>query len=167
MPTLAAGAYRFSVGMPFVYPDNSLDFCANFLSMMWKIAEPRYDANPVLARALDVLFILHADHEQNCGDRHAHGRLGARRSVLGHGGGDRSALRTPPRRRQRGRAQDAHRDRLLRERSGVHRPGEGREGASGFGHRVYKNYDPAPRSSRRPPTPSSRSRARTRCSTSR
>ena len=66
MPTLAAGAYRFSVGMPFVYPDNSLDFCANFLSMMWKIAEPRYDANPVLARALDVLFILHADHEQNC-----------------------------------------------------------------------------------------------------
>ena len=66
MPTLAAGAYRFSVGMPFVYPDNCLDFCANFLSMMWKIAEPRYDANPVLARALDVLFILHADHEQNC-----------------------------------------------------------------------------------------------------
>jgi citrate synthase len=52
--------------MPFVYPDNSLDFAANFLSMMWKTAEPRYDANPVLARALDVLFILHADHEQNC-----------------------------------------------------------------------------------------------------
>ena len=66
MPTLAAGAYRHSVGMPFVYPDNSLDFAANFLSMMWKTAEPRYDANPVLARALDVLFILHADHEQNC-----------------------------------------------------------------------------------------------------
>ena len=66
MPTLAAGAFRHSVGMPFVYPDNSLDFAANFLSMMWKTAEPRYDANPVLARALDVLFILHADHEQNC-----------------------------------------------------------------------------------------------------
>ena len=54
-------------GMPFVYPDNTLDFPANFLSMMWKVAEPRYEADPVLARALDVLFILHADHEQNCG----------------------------------------------------------------------------------------------------
>ena len=52
--------------MPFVYPDNSLDFPSNFLSMMWKVAEPRYEADPVLARALDVLFILHADHEQNC-----------------------------------------------------------------------------------------------------
>src|SRR5664280_2896231 len=66
MPTLAAAAYRFSVCMPFVYPDNSLPFTSNFLSMMWKIAEPRFEADPVLARALDVLFILHADHEQNC-----------------------------------------------------------------------------------------------------
>ena len=66
-PTLAAAAHRFSVGMPFVYPDNSLPFTANFLSMMRKVAEPRYEADPVLARALDVLFILHADHEQNCG----------------------------------------------------------------------------------------------------
>ena len=66
MPTLAAAAHRFSVGMPFVYPDNSLDFAANFLSMMWKVAEPRFEADPVLAQALDVLFILHADHEQNC-----------------------------------------------------------------------------------------------------
>src|SRR5208283_5571579 len=66
MPTLAAAAHRFSVGMPFVYPDNSLGFAPNFLSMMWKTAEPRFDANPVLARAIDVLFILHADHEQNC-----------------------------------------------------------------------------------------------------
>ncbi len=66
MPTLAAAAHRFSVGMPFVYPDNSLDFAANFLSMMWKVAEPRFEADPVLARALDILFILHADHEQNC-----------------------------------------------------------------------------------------------------
>src|SRR3546814_5761305 len=67
MPTLAAACHRASVGMPFVYPDNSLGFTANFLSMLWKVAEPRYDANPALARALDVLFILHADHEQNCG----------------------------------------------------------------------------------------------------
>ena len=66
MPTLAAAAHRFSVGMPFVYPDNSLDFSSNFLSMMWKVAEPRFEADPVLARALDLLFILHADHEQNC-----------------------------------------------------------------------------------------------------
>ena len=66
MPTLAAAAHRFSVGMPFVYPDNSLDFAPNFLSMLWKVAEPRFEADPVLARALDVLFILHADHEQNC-----------------------------------------------------------------------------------------------------
>ena len=62
--------------MPFVYPDNSLDFTANFLSMMWKVAEPRYEPNPVLAHALDVLFILHADHEQNCSHhRHAGRRL--------------------------------------------------------------------------------------------
>ncbi len=66
MPTLAAAAHRFSVGMPFVYPDNTLDFAPNFLSMLWKVAEPRFEADPVLARALDVLFILHADHEQNC-----------------------------------------------------------------------------------------------------
>jgi citrate synthase len=66
MPTLAAAAHRFSVGMPFVYPDNSLDFASNFLSMMWKVAEPRFQADPILAKALDVLFILHADHEQNC-----------------------------------------------------------------------------------------------------
>ena len=66
MPTLAAAAHRFSVGMPFVYPDNTLDFASNFLSMMWKVAEPRFEPNPVLAHALDVLFILHADHEQNC-----------------------------------------------------------------------------------------------------
>jgi len=67
MPTLAAGAHRFSVGMPFVYPDNELDFCSNFLSMMWKVAEPHYEADPILSKALDTLFILHADHEQNCG----------------------------------------------------------------------------------------------------
>ncbi|MDQ3943638.1 MAG: citrate (Si)-synthase, partial [Actinomycetota bacterium] len=66
MPTLAAFAHRFSVGLPFVYPDNSLDFPSNFLSMMWKIAEPRYEPDPILSRALDVLFMLHADHEQNC-----------------------------------------------------------------------------------------------------
>jgi citrate synthase len=67
MPTMAAACHRFSVGMPFVYPDNGLSFAENFLSMMWKVAEPRYQPDPALAKALDLLFILHADHEQNCG----------------------------------------------------------------------------------------------------
>ena len=66
MPTLAAYAYRHSLGLPYVYPDNELDYTANFMNMLWKKVEPKYAANPVLARALDVLFILHADHEQNC-----------------------------------------------------------------------------------------------------
>ena len=65
-PTLAAFAYRHSIGMPYVHPDNELDYAGNFLSMMFKVAEPKYKPNPVLAKALDVLFILHADHEQNC-----------------------------------------------------------------------------------------------------
>jgi len=66
MPTLAAYAYRHSLGYPYIYPDNDLSYAENFLNMMWKMVEPKYVANPVLARALDILFILHADHEQNC-----------------------------------------------------------------------------------------------------
>src|SRR6266487_5104726 len=66
IPTLAAFAQRHAVGLPYVYPDNSLSYAGNFLSMMWKISEPRYQPDPVLEHALDVLFILHADHEQNC-----------------------------------------------------------------------------------------------------
>ena len=66
MPTLAAHAYRHSLGLPYVYPDNELSYTENFMNMLWKKTEPKYFANPVLARALDVLFILHADHEQNC-----------------------------------------------------------------------------------------------------
>src|SRR4029079_12751727 len=65
MPTLAACCHRFSSGLPFVYPDNTLSFPANFLNMMWRIGE--YDPDPVLVRALALLFILHAEHEQNCG----------------------------------------------------------------------------------------------------
>ena len=144
MPTLAAGAYRFSVGMPFVYPDNSLDFCANFLSMMWKIAEPRYDANPALVRALDVLFILHADHEQNCsatamrtvGSAHADpysATAAATAALYGprHGGANEAVLK------------------MLGEIGSIEnvpafidqvKAGNGR--LQGFGHRVYKNYDP-------------------------
>jgi citrate synthase len=144
MPTLAACAYRFSAGMPFVYPDNSLDFAANFLSMMWKIAEPRYDANPALARALDILFILHADHEQNCsttamrtvGSSHADpysATAAAAAALYGprHGGANEAVIK------------------MLTEIGSIDnvdsfieavKRGEGR--LQGFGHRVYKNYDP-------------------------
>jgi len=144
MPTLAAAAYRFSVGMPFVYPDNSLDFAANFLSMMWKIAEPRYEADPVLARALDILFILHADHEQNCsttamrvvGSSHADpysATAAATAALYGprHGGANEAVLK------------------MLGEIGSLEnvpafveavKAGKGK--LQGFGHRVYKNYDP-------------------------
>src|SRR5215472_19135799 len=66
MPTIAAYTYRHSLGYPYVYPDNELSYTANFMNMLWKMVEPKYQANPMLARALDILFILHADHEQNC-----------------------------------------------------------------------------------------------------
>ncbi len=144
MPTLAAACHRFSVGMPFVYPDNSLGFTANFLSMMWKVAEPRYDANPALARALDVLFILHADHEQNCGT--------TAMRVVGSSHADpyvstaaaAAALYGP----RHGGANEAVIHMLKRIGSIDNVPafiesvkkGEGR--LQGFGHRVYKSYDP-------------------------
>ena len=66
MPTIAAYTYRHNVGFPYVYPDNDLSYTENFMNMLWKMVEPKYVANPVLAHALDILFILHADHEQNC-----------------------------------------------------------------------------------------------------
>jgi len=147
MPTLAAGAYRHSVGMPFVYPDNSLDFAANFLSMMWKTAEPRYDANPVLARALDVLFILHADHEQNCsttamrtvGSSHADpysATAAATAALYGprHGGANEAVIKMLQK--------IGSIDNVQAYVEGVKR-GEMR--LQGFGHRVYKNYDPRAR----------------------
>ncbi|HYL45783.1 MAG TPA: citrate/2-methylcitrate synthase, partial [Candidatus Limnocylindrales bacterium] len=66
VPTIAAYTYRHSLGYPYVYPDNDLSYAENFMNMLWRMVEPKYQANPVLARALDILFILHADHEQNC-----------------------------------------------------------------------------------------------------
>ena len=145
MPTLAAAAHRFSVGMPFVYPDNSLDFAENFLSMMWKVAEPRFEADPVLARALDVLFILHADHEQNCsttamrvvGSSHADpysATAAAAAALYGprHGGANEAVIR------------------MLTEIGSIDnvpafietvKAGK-RARLQGFGHRVYKSYDP-------------------------
>jgi len=66
MPSIAAMSYRHMVGFPYVYPDNDLTYTENFMNMLWKMVEPKYAANPVIARALDILFVLHADHEQNC-----------------------------------------------------------------------------------------------------
>ncbi len=144
MPTIAAGAHRHSVGMPFVYPDNSLDFCSNFLSMMWKVAEPHYKPDPVLVRALDVLFILHADHEQNCsttamrvvGSAHAdpYSSAAAATSALygpRHGGANEAVIR------MLGTigSLDNVDDYIKRVKAGEVR-------LQGFGHRVYKNYDP-------------------------
>jgi len=144
MPTLAAAAHRFSVGMPFVYPDNSLDFTSNFLSMMWKVAEPRFEANPVLARALDVLFILHADHEQNCsttamrivGSSHADpysATAAAAAALYGprHGGANEQVIKML--------MEIGHVDNVAAFIDEV-KGGGGR--LQGFGHRVYKSYDP-------------------------
>jgi citrate synthase len=144
MPTLAAAAHRFSVGMPFVYPDNSLGFSANFLSMLWKVAEPRYDANPALAHALDVLFILHADHEQNCGttamrtvaSAHAdpYSCVAASTAALygpRHGGANEAVIAML----NRIGSVDAVDDYVKRVKAGEVK-------LQGFGHRVYKNYDP-------------------------
>jgi citrate synthase len=144
MPTLAAAAHRFSVGMPFVYPDNSLDFTSNFLSMMWKVAEPRFEADPVLARALDVLFILHADHEQNCsttamrvvGSSHADpysATAAAAAALYGprHGGANEQVIKMLM---EIGTIDNV--PAFIEEVKG------GGDRMWGFGHRVYKSYDP-------------------------
>jgi citrate synthase len=144
MPTLAAAAHRFSVGMPFVYPDNSLNFAENFLSMMWKTAEPRFDANPVLARAMDILFILHADHEQNCsttamrvvGSAHADpysACAAACAALYGplHGGANEAVIRMLTSIGSMDAVPDF-----------VRSVKEGKGRLQGFGHRVYKHYDP-------------------------
>jgi citrate synthase len=144
MPTLAAACHRFSVGMPFVYPDNSLAFAANFLSMLWKVAEPRYDANPALARALDVLFILHADHEQNCGTTAMRTVASAHADPYSCVAGAAAALYGP----RHGGANETVIS-MLKKIGGVdevdgyvQRVKRGEVRLQGFGHRVYKNYDP-------------------------
>ena len=144
MPTLAAACHRFSVGMPFVYPDNSLGFTENFLAMLWKVAEPRYAANPALAKALDVLFILHADHEQNCGTTAMRTVGSAHADPYVSTASAAAALYGP----RHGGANEAviH---MLTEIGSIDRVpafieavklGKGR--LQGFGHRVYKSYDP-------------------------
>lgn len=144
MPTLAAFAYRHAKGMPYVYPDNDLSYAENFLGMLFKIAELKYQADPRIARALDVLLILHADHEQNCSTSAVRSvgssqvdpysataaGIGALFGPL-HGGANQSVLEMLQR--------IASVDNVPAFIEGVK---AGDERLMGFGHRVYKNFDP-------------------------
>jgi citrate synthase len=144
MPTLAAFAYRHNRGMPYVYPDNDLSYAGNFLSMVYKIAELKYQPDPRIEKALDVLFILHADHEQNCSTSAVRSvgssqvdpyssvaaGIGALYGPL-HGGANEAVLRMLRRIRTT--------ENIPAFVEGVKR---GDERLMGFGHRVYKNYDP-------------------------
>jgi citrate synthase len=147
MPTLAAFAFRHNMGQPYVYPDNELEYAGNFLSMMYKMTELKYEPDPRLARALDVLFILHADHEQNASTS-AVRSVGSTRvdpytavaagvaALYGplHGGANEAALRMLAR---IGSVENIP--------SFLERVKAGEERLMGFGHRVYKNYDPRAR----------------------
>jgi len=144
IPTIAAFAYRHSGGRPYVYPDNDLSYVANFLSMMWKMAEPRYAADPRVERAVDVLWMLHADHEQNCSTSAVRSVGSSRVDPYSAVSAGIAALRGP----LHGGANEAVIKMLRRIQSpagvpeflaGVKR---GEERLMGFGHRVYKNYDP-------------------------
>jgi citrate synthase len=144
MPTLAAFAYRHTRGMPYVYPDNDLQYSGNFLGMMYKMTELKYQPDPRVERALDVLFILHADHEQNCSTSAVRG-VGSSQvdpySAVAAGVG---ALYGP----LHGGANDAVLRMLRRIEKVENIPAfiegvkKGDEKLMGFGHRVYKNYDP-------------------------
>jgi len=143
-PTLAAFAHRHTVGMPYAYPDNDLSYTGNFLNMMFKATEVKYTPHPVLEKALDILFILHADHEQNCstsamrgvGSAHAdpYSAMAAAAAALYgplHGGANEQVLR------------------MLHEIGSkenipayIQRVKNGEVRLMGFGHRIYKNYDP-------------------------
>ena len=147
MPTLAAFAYRHTLGMPYAYPDNDLNYTENFLNMLFKITELKYKPDPVLAKALDVLFILHADHEQNCsanamrnvGSSHPDpytAVAAATAALYGplHGGANERVLRMLK--------EIGSKDKIpaiMKEAK------EGKRRLMGFGHRVYKNYDPRAR----------------------
>jgi citrate synthase len=144
MPTLAAFAYRHNRGMPFVYPDNELSFCGNFLSMLWKMSERKYHSDPVLERAMNVLFILHADHEQNCSANAMRSVGSSRPDPYSATAAAAAALYGP----LHGGANEEVLHMLAQIGDKKHVPefiakfkrGEGR--LMGFGHRVYKNYDP-------------------------
>ena len=147
VPTIAAYTYRHSLGYPYVYPDNELSYTANFMNMLWKMVEPKYQANPMLARALDILFILHADHEQNCstnvmrsvGSSQADPfvSVAAAAAALSgplHGGANEEVLRMLD--------EIGSKDKVWPYLEQV-KAGHGK--LMGFGHRIYKNYDPRAR----------------------
>jgi len=144
MPTLAAFAYRHSIGMRYAYPDNDLSFAGNFLNMMWKTTELKYEPDPVLERAMDVLLILHADHEQNCSTTTMRAisssdadpysaAAGATAALYGpkHGGANEAVLRMLDRIGSVDKVPEAIQDAK-----------DGELRLMGFGHRVYKTYDP-------------------------
>jgi len=144
MPTIAAFAYRHSRGLPYVYPDNDLSYTGNFLSMMFKMTELKYKPDPVLERALDVLFILHADHEQNCSSTTMRAIGSAHSDPYAAVAGAAAALGGP----RHGSANEEV-VRMLHEIGSadripalIKRVKAGELRLTGFGHRVYKNYDP-------------------------
>jgi citrate synthase len=147
VPTIAAYCYRHSLGYPYVYPDNDLSYTENFMNMLWKMVEPKYQANSALARALDILFILHADHEQNCSSNvmRAVGSsqadpfvttAAAAAALSGplHGGANEEVLKMLDEIGSKNRV-SAYIDQI--------KAGHGK--LMGFGHRIYKNYDPRAR----------------------
>ena len=147
VPTIAAWAYRHSKGLPYVYPDNDLRYTANFMNMLWRKVEPKYVANPILARALSVLFVLHADHEQNCsanamrsvGSSEADPYVCAAAAAAAlsgplHGGANEAVLRML--------GEIGSKDRIPEY---IKKVKDGQFRLMGFGHRVYKNYDPRAR----------------------
>lgn len=147
MPTLAALAYRYSMGFPINYPDNDLSYAGNFLNLMFKMMESKYKPNPILERALDVLFVLHADHEQNCGTNAMRSVASSRVDPYSAVAAAAAALYGP----LHGGANEAVL-RMLEEigdvknvPSYVKRVKAGEFRLMGFGHRVYKNYDPRAR----------------------
>ena len=144
MPTIAAYTYRHSLGYPYVYPDNDLSYAENFMNMLWKMVEPKYQANPALARALDILFILHADHEQNCsanamravGSSFADPYLSTAAAAAAlsgplHGGANEEVLKMLD--------VIGSKDNIP---AYIEKVKAGQFKLMGFGHRVYKNYDP-------------------------
>ncbi len=147
MPTLAAFAYRHNMGLPYIYPDNELSYSENFLSMLFKMTETKFEPDPRLARALDILFILHADHEQNCSTNAVRG-VGSSQvdpysavaagvaALYGplHGGANEAVLRMLRRIEKTENIPDF-----------LERVKGREERLMGFGHRVYKNYDPRAR----------------------
>jgi citrate synthase len=147
LPTIAAFAYRHSIGMPYAYPDNDLSYAGNFLNIMFRMTEVKYRPHPVLEKALNILFILHADHEQNCstnamrsigsalGDPFC-AVAGAAAALYGplHGGANEQVLRML--------SEIGSKDKVPEY---IKRVKTGEVRLMGFGHRVYKNYDPRAR----------------------